>query len=350
MAEQSDDLLRVASEYVGPIREAWLNTIRNFLSSVSDNQILSVLQKEGYYTKSFNGIDDLMDMLGGYIAEDVVPRMTDAWMASGRKTSSVLPRGAITGNFSFDTARVSALSAAEGYRAKFVTEATRAQRQTISQIINRGFVEGRSRAAVAREIRASIGLTSTQEKWVSNYRNQLSTLDPAALERALRDQRSDKLLRRLMESGNTLSTEQIDSMVERYRQRLIKFRAETIARTESLRAMRMGEWDALMAAQDAGVLSPFLKRFWVTTADERLRRFHLPIPSMNSDGRAVDEPFQTPLGLMMYPLDPSGTAANVVNCRCRVVYRMPTASGQYKDVPMKGRLPADLVYAANDGL
>ena len=350
MAEQSDDLLRVASEYVGPIREAWLNTIRNFLSSVSDNQILSALQKMGYYTKSFDGVDDLMDVLGGYIAEDVVPRMTDAWMATGRKTSSVLPKGAITGSFSFDTARVSALSAAEGYRAKFVTEATRTQRQTISQIINRGFVEGRSRAAVAREIRASIGLTSTQEKWVSNYRNQLSTLDPAALERALRDQRSDKLLRRLMESGDTLSAEQIDSMVERYRQRLIKFRAETIARTESLRAMRMGEWDALMAAQDAGVLSPFLKRFWVTTADERLRRFHLPIPSMNSDGRAVDEPFQTPLGLMMYPLDPSRTAANVVNCRCRVIYRMPTAGGEYKDVPMKGRIPADLVYAANDGL
>ena len=349
MAEQSDDLFRIAVEYIRPIREAWINSIRTFLSSVSDSRVVAALRTDGYYAKA-DGIDELLDILGGYIAQDVVPVMTDAWLAAGRKTSSVLPHGAIVGPFSFDTARVSALSAAGGYRASFVTDVMRTQRQTISQIVNRGLVEGRSRAAVAREIRASIGLTSTQEKWVDNYRGQLTALDPAALERALRDRRSDRLLNRLIASDTPLSTDQIDSMVERYRQRMIKWRAETIARTESLRAMRMGEWDALMAAHESGALSPLLRRFWVVMRDERLRRHHLPIPDMNADGRAVDEAFQTLLGLMMYPLDPNGVARNVVNCRCTVAYRMPTASGTYADVPTQGRLPADLASMLGDGL
>ena len=348
MLEPSSALFEIAAAHVRPIREAWLDAIRKFLQSVSDEQVASVLKSEGYYTKAYSSVDDLLDVLGGYIAEGVTPIMTDAWLASGRKITSLLPKGALLAPFSFDTARVSALNTAGGYRAAFITEVTRSQRQTISQIINRGLVEGTSRAAVARQIRASIGLTSMQERWIENYRNQLTALDPSVFDRALRDRRSDRLLSRLMESGDALSADQIDNMVERYRQRMVKYRAETIARTESLRAMRMGEWDALMAADNAGVLSPLLRRFWVVNADERLRVYHAPIPSMNPDGRAIDEPFQTPLGLMRFPLDPNGTAKNVVNCRCYVVYRMPTASGEYKNVPVRGRIPAEYESAIGD--
>lgn len=338
MAEPTDILMQIAADGVAPIREAWLQCIRNWLSTVTESQVASVLQKEGYsVSKSYDTIDDLIDVLANNVSDTVLPRMTDVWLASGRKTSSVLPKGAIVAPYSFDTARVSALSSAGGYRAAFVVDIAEKQRETISQIINRGLVEGRSRAQVARDIRASIGLTWEQEVWIENYRRQLATLDASALDRMLRDRRSDRLLARHIDSGAALSTDQIDSMVERYRQRMVKWRAETIARTESLRAMRMGEWDALMDAQEAGALSPLLRRFWVVTADERLRRYHLPIPGMNPEGRRVDEPFQTPLGLMRYPLDPNGTAANVVNCRCRQEYRMPTASGEYRNVPVRAR-------------
>lgn len=337
MAEPTDLLLQIAADHVASIRGAWLSVVRRFLARVSDTQVASVLRKEGYYAKASDSIDSLMDILDGLLAEDVVPKITDVWLASGRKVSSVLPKGAIIAPFSFDTARVAALSSADGYRASFIRDISQTQRETVSQVINRGFVEGRSRSQVARDIRASIGLTWKQEQWIENYRNQLSSMDSSALERMLRDKRSDRLYQRMLDSGGALSPEQIDSMVERYRQRMIKWRAETIARTESVRAMRMGEWDTLMAAHDAGALSPLLRRFWVVTADERLRRYHMPIPSMNAEGRAIDEAFQTPLGLLMYPLDPNGVAANVINCRCRVEYRMPTASGEYKNIPVWGR-------------
>ena len=338
MSEPTDDLLRIAVQYVEPIQEAWLQSIRDVLSAVPESAIEVALTKEGYdVSKALNSTDELADILGAYVADNVVPVMTDAWLASGRKVSSVLPKGAIIAPYSFDPTRVSALSSAGGYRAAFITDIVDSQRETISQVINRGLIEGRSKNQVARDIRASIGLTAKQEQWIENYRRQLSLMDASALDRALRDRRSDRLYQRLLDSGNALSQEQIDSMVERYRQRMIKWRAQTIARTESLRAMRMGEWDALMEAHEAGALSPLLRRFWLVTADERLRRYHQPIPSMNAEGRAIDEPFQTPLGLLMYPLDPNGTAANVVNCRCRQVYRMPTASGEYKNIPVLGR-------------
>lgn len=349
MAEPSDDLLRVAVQYVGPMREAWLQAIRNTLSSVPESSIVSALAEEGYnVSKALSNPDQLADILGAYIADDVVPIMTDVWWASGRKVSSVLPKGALVAPFSFDTARVSAVSSAGGYRAAFVTEVTEAQRETISQVINRGLIEGRSRAQVARDIRASIGLTASQETWIENYRRQLLTMDPGALDRALRDHRSDRLFERLVNSGDMLTTDQIDSMVERYRQRMVKWRAETIARTEALRAMRMGEWEGLMAADEAGALSKLLRKFWIDAKDERERAQHIPIPGMNPDGRAIDEPFQTPLGLMMYPLDPNGSARNVVNCRCRLAYRMPSASGEYQDIPIRGHLPADVASELGD--
>jgi hypothetical protein len=342
MKEESDDLLRVAASFVLPIREALLTVVRNFLSSVSENQIVGILQKEGYFSKAYDNIDDLLDLLGEYLSDDVIPLITDAWLASGRKTSSVLPKGALIGAFSFDTRRVAALGANEGYRAQLVVDLREAQRLTITQVINRGIIEGRSRAQVARDIRASIGLTDKQEQWVENYRRQLSEMDSAALDRLLRDKRSDRLLRRLFDSGELLTTAQITSLVERYRQRIIKMRAGTIARTEALRAMRMGEYDAISAANEARVLNPLLKRFWVTSMDERVRKYHISIPGMNPDGRSIEEPFQTPLGPLMYPLDPMGSARNVINCRCRLIYRVPTASGQYKNVPVRGHMPADV--------
>lgn len=329
MVHPTDELYRIAADYVKPIRDSVLEAIRETLKTATEQSLYEALGKVGGFTKAVENVEELAEILGNKIAANVLPKMTDAWFAAGRRVSSVLPKGALLQPYIFDTSRVAALAADGGYRAGFVQEITREQQRVITQIINRGFVESLSRRQVARLLRDSVGLTAQQEKWVWNYRQQLRELDPDMFDRQLRDRRSDKRLQRLIEEGGALDAASIDKMTERYRQRLIQYRAQTIARTESLRAVRMAEYEALVDINDLGILNPLLRRFWVTCMDERVRRAHIQIPGMNPEGRAMDEPFQTPLGLLRYPCDPNGIAQNVINCRCHLEYRLPNANGEY---------------------
>lgn len=329
MAHPTDAFYLIAADYVKPIRDSFLEAVRETLRIATERSLYDALGKTATFTKAVDNVEELAEILGNKIATNVLPKLTDAWFASGRKVGSVLPKGALLQPYIFDTSRVASLAADGGYRAGFVREITREQQRVITQIINRGFVEGLTRTQVARLLRESVGLTATQEKWVWNYKQQLRELDPALFDRQLRDKRSDKRIQRLIEEGGELDTISIDRLTERYRQRMIQYRAQTIARTESLRAVRMAEYEALVEIDDMGILNPLVRRFWVTCMDERVRRTHTQIPGMNPNGRGMQEPFETPLGLLRYPCDPNGLAQNVINCRCRVEYRLPNSNGEY---------------------
>lgn len=330
MAHPTDVFYEIAAEFVPLMQRAFLDGVRETLETCTEYSIEQVLKIEGYEVrKAAHSLDEIAEILGNNVGRGLLERMTDAWLKSGRKVKSVLPKSAITAQFQFDSVRLGALLANDGHRADLMRNITSEQRQVISRCVNRGFILGRSRAQVARDIRAVIGLTEKQEEWVENYRRQLETMDPKLFERRLRDHRSDRLISRLIDEGELLPDYRIVGLVERYRQRLIQYRARTIARTESLRAVRMGEYDALNAMWQEGALSPMLRRFWVTCMDEKVRRTHTQIPSMNPDGRGIDELFQTPLGPLRFPCDPNGVAANVINCRCHLEYRMPNSNGEY---------------------
>lgn len=83
--------------------------------------------------------------------------------------------------------------------------------------------------------------------------------------------------------------------------------AVRIVRTETTRIMNSARQDAITKAQGDGVV---VKKRWVATSDSRTRDSHAML-----DGEVKDEnePFSNGL---MYPGDPSGEAAEVINCRC----------------------------------
>lgn len=96
--------------------------------------------------------------------------------------------------------------------------------------------------------------------------------------------------------------------------------AQMLART-SLNAISNGS--SLLAAQmvassaaDIGEQGPRTKT-WVTAGDERVRDTHA-----DTDGQTVplDQPFDVGGEQLMYPGDPNGSDAEVINCRCTVVY------------------------------
>jgi Phage Mu protein F like protein len=73
---------------------------------------------------------------------------------------------------------------------------------------------------------------------------------------------------------------------------------------------------SLQSVQALGDAAPPTKT-WLATEDERTRETH-----SEADGQEVpiDQPFQVGDDLLMYPGDPDGSDAEVINCRCTLVY------------------------------
>ena len=85
-----------------------------------------------------------------------------------------------------------------------------------------------------------------------------------------------------------------------------------IARTEGHRIQTTATMDAMESAKEKG--ADVVKQ-WDATLDGRTRESHSQI---DGEIRELDEPFSNGL---MYPGDPDGDAAEVVNCRCALLQR-----------------------------
>lgn len=167
----------------------------------------------------------------------------------------------------------------------------------------------------ARQIKGLIGLTEKQAQAVTTYRRLLEAGDSQALTRELRDHRFDPTVRAAIRDSRQLPAEQIDSMVQRYADRMLNMRAETIARTETINAARLGTQNAWRQSAEAGLLNHnSMRQGWMVTPDDRLCEFCAPVPDLNPDGVPLGGQFETPLG----PVD--GPTLHP-NCRC-VVYLM----------------------------
>lgn len=203
-----------------------------------------------------------------------------------------------------------------------VRQVTDSQRDLMREVLASGVERGMNPRAIARDFRDSIGLTSGQHQIVENYRRQLQQGDRAALSRELRDRRYDRSVEAALRGERKLTTQQVDTMVERYRQRWITYRSEAVARTEALKVVHQGADDLWRQLVDNGDLDPGkLIHRWVTAKDERVRSSHRP---MNGQERDFGEAFRSGNGIkLMYPGDPSAPAKEIVHCRCTrvTVYR-----------------------------
>lgn len=86
-------------------------------------------------------------------------------------------------------------------------------------------------------------------------------------------------------------------------------RALNIARTQTAGAVGSGRHTGMKAA---GVEL----KSWLTAGDETVRSAHREAGQKYADGIAVDLPFVVAGETLMFPGDPSGSAGNIINCRC----------------------------------
>jgi len=145
----------------------------------------------------------------------------------------------------------------------------------------------------------------------------LSDTDPRVLE--MIEKRSQKFAKRVNETTYTQLKESLieGRMAGESEKELAKRvseimtlskrqRAATIARTEIFGCVNQ---TYQMTMQENGVQ----KKEWLTAQDERVRDGH-----READGQIVkiEEPFSVGGEYLMYPGDPSGSAGNVIGCRC----------------------------------
>ena len=203
----------------------------------------------------------------------------------------------------------------------FVREFGQEQRRATTLALGEALASGEGLRSAARAFRDSIGLTEHQERVVRNYRRLLESRSAQALDRDLRDRRFDPTIRGAIERDEPMTTKQIDRMTERYRERYLMLRAETIARTEGLRVTGIARKEAFrQVVEDTGIDRSQIRRVWNATQDARTRDSHA---AMDGQEVGLDEPFTSGAGhRLMFPGDPQAPPEEVIQCRCVVTNRV----------------------------
>jgi uncharacterized protein with gpF-like domain len=280
---------------------------------------LATLLEQGRFSEAFAIVGTAAARLGAVYAEQFV--------RAGIDTGNFLTANVEEVIIAFDQTNTRAVNAMRNNQLRLVTNFTEQQRRATQSALVAGIQEGKNPREIARIFRNSIGLTQNQERWVRNYERALRNLDNVALARELRDRRFDPTVRRAIERGEPLTNAQIDKMVARYRQRALKLRSETIARTEGLRVVHEGTDEMYRQAIESGQLqADQLIREWNTAGDERVRDFGTGSPTshvtMNRQQRLVGEPFASGAGNLTLHPGAFGIGFEDINCRCLVTTRI----------------------------
>lgn len=287
---------------------------------------LQVLREQG-------SLDELAELLAQGRQIEAVQLVEEAADLMAAATSGVmLGTGAASAEFlssalgliiAFDQSNPRAVRIMRGNRLRLAAELALDQREAITAVIADGIARGINPRQQAVELRENLGLTRNQVRAVQNYRRALETGSRVALQRELRDRRFDRTVEAAIEGRRQLTPQQIDRMVQRYRERFLRFRAENIARTEALRSVHEGADEMYRQLYDAGVLNPEeVESTWNVRLDGKQRESHA---TMSGQVRIGMEPFTSGNGnSLRHPGDPDAPASETIRCRCAVSRRIVT--------------------------
>lgn len=149
----------------------------------------------------------------------------------------------------FDADRTQARDWADKEAAALIREITDEQREVIREVIVRSTQGEYTVSQIARQVRGTIGLTSQQAGWVENFRQR--QID-AAIERGVPAERAPSA---------------VQGEVDKYHKRIHRYRSETIARTETIRASSEGRQAAWQQGMDDGFISPDAEKRWIVEFD-----------------------------------------------------------------------------------
>ena len=298
-------LLDLISTHEPLIAQSFISAVANAKSNIFLNDLVELLER-GRFEQALLQAQSIPLSLSSQVNISVVE--------TGSNTSSVIATVTSTPTF-FDQTNHRAVLLMRENRGRLIREFAASQRDVVTDVIADGITRGLNPIEQARNFRNSIGLTAHQNKAVRNYERLLRTNNRSALRRQLRDRRSDRSVLRALANKKPLKENQISSMVERYRQRYIKYRAEAIGRTEALRSVHQANNEAFNQAIEFGTLvGDELESTWNVLSDPELRDSHSFLSGVK---QPFGEPFLSGNGnFLRYPGDETAPADDIVHCRC----------------------------------
>lgn len=219
----------------------------------------------------------------------------------------------------------------------FITEIVADQRTGIREFLTEGLARGANPKSTAldlvgridprtkKRVGGVVGLQSKQIQTISNAKLNLTSGDPALMNKylslKLRDKRFDKIVLKSIRDGEAISEAKASQLMTSYSNRALKYRAETIARTETLGALSQAQHAGFELMVAGGVEAKKIKKVWRTATDARVRDSHA---DLEGETVGIDERFSNGL---LYPREAGGAAEDVINCRCDVVYEVDYLAG-----------------------
>ncbi len=318
MADELDRL----DELLTKQEKKFARAIRDYLAVINSEPIAGLIAD----LIERGQTEDAIQFLASYVNQiaDVVPSI---WQEVGQDAAREFPKilPAVAVGISFDVTFPRAAELIRANRLLFIRNFSDAQRTAVRQALARSMMTGAGPAETARAFRGAVGLAPIQERAVANYRRLLENLNRQALDRELRDRRFDPTVERAIENDRPLTGRQIDTMVDRYRARMIMMRTENIARTEAHDAFSRARQEALdQMIEQTGIDRDRVRRIWNATRDDRTRDWHA---SMQGQERGIVEPFEDGLGnALRWPGDRQAPPETTISCRCTTTWRLKEAA------------------------
>jgi hypothetical protein len=270
--KEAKDTYRIAAKHQGKFRSAFLNAVKNILpdkmpkefkesynqgtqveamnslplfqdGTDAQNQAeqrfidnleqayIDVLQESGE-TETRNMNKEFDTKLGFSVVPLAKAKVTPVMISEGRQRAREAARGFIVpvNPYSIEWMRERSLTLVrEGI--------TKQQKLVVNDILSDAFEKGLRAEETYKSIKANIGLTNREFNAVLNRRSLLEDAD--------------------------LPTERVEQFTNKYRDELLKRRAERISRTETISAQAQGRKDSWRMAEEAGQLPP-VEREWVS--------------------------------------------------------------------------------------
>lgn len=229
------DIHELADRFEPRLRKAFLEAIEALKRAMPVNEIADLIET-GQLTQALAALPDLPDL------RELRAALADLAVRSADTVAVEL-------GFALKNER--AIRWATEHAARLVTGVNDETRSAIRDIIVRSQREGLNVRSQAQLIRDIVGLTQR---------------DARAVERMVAGMTEDGL-------ADDFIARRRESMANR----LLRRRAENIARTESIRSSNMGTQIGWRQAQDEGLLPQSARKVWIITPDQRLCELCAPL-------------------------------------------------------------------------
>lgn len=262
----------IADTLAPEIRREFLGVISNIKNSVTLKSLVEALEA-GRADAVIQFIDKISANPITYAG--LKAKLRSIFENGGKGSIKHLPKK-IQAQISFDLLNPRSVAFLRRYEFGLIQNISRNTIEGVREIIKVGFEQGQPPIRMAREIKEFIGLTPRQVKALNNHRAML------------------------ISEGRT--PKQVLELTTRFRNRQLRFRANNIARTETIRAASAGQSELWNQAAEQGLIDPVTARKkWVVTPDDRLCPICRPIPKNNKDGVPLGGSFKTSVGLRESP-------------------------------------------------